>query len=62
MAKAKGCVECIIAIGAGSLNEKQRLKLIDDLKALRARAVMKREKEFYTRLAEAITQVETARK
>jgi S1-C subfamily serine protease len=60
--KAKGCVECIIAIGPGNLTGEQRSKLADALKSLRARAVMLRDNDFSSRLAEAINRVEASKK
>jgi S1-C subfamily serine protease/DNA-directed RNA polymerase subunit RPC12/RpoP len=62
MAKAKGCIECIIVLGPESLKPEKRAKLIDDLKALRARAVIKRDKEFEGRLAEAISRLDVGKK
>lgn len=83
LAKAQGCVECVIALGSEWLEkEDQRLKpiyeqkiklgqkpektprerLVEALKALRAHAVIKRNNEFSTRLAEAVTRVESSKK
>jgi HEAT repeat protein len=60
--KAKGCVECVIAIGPTGLSAEQRTKLIDGLKAIRARAVIRRDEPFQRRLGEAIAKLETAKK
>ena len=62
VAKAKGVVECIIVLGPDGLKPEQRTTLIVELKALRARAGIKGDKELESRALEAITRLEAAKK
>lgn len=58
LAKCRGCLDCIIALGPPDLKPEQRKELADDLKSLRAAASFRGDTTFQLKATDALAVVE----